>query len=141
MENYSASLDESLINAYKQTTYTVPCLKINIRIGEKCPLLDQLLQKLERRSWCFVTASNPQSNLLSDNENKKRYQSLKESLKKAGYLYYEGTGIGDDGRWPAEESFLVIGIKRTEALKIAKEWEQNAIVFGKMDAKASLILL
>lgn len=141
MENYSASLDESLVNAYKQTTYAVPSLKINIRIGEKCPLLDQLLQKLERRSWCFVTAWNPQSELYSIEENKQRNQRLRADLVQSGYTYYDGLGIGDDGRWPAEESFLVIGIQRLKALKIAKEWGQNAIVFGKMDAKASLILL
>ena len=141
MENYSSSLDESLLKAYKQTTYAVPSLKINIRIGEKCPLLDQLLQKLERRSWCFVTAWNPQSRLLSDEENQKRNHKLKESLIQSGYIYYDGLGVGDNGQWPPEESILVIGINRLEALEIAKEWEQNAIVFGEIDEKASLILL
>jgi hypothetical protein len=141
MENYSSSLDESLLKAYKQTTYAVPSLKINIRIGEKCPLLDQLLQKLERRSWCFVTAWNPQSKLFSDEENKTRNHKLKEGLIQSGYIYYDGLGIGDDGQWPPEESILVIGINRLEALEIAKEWEQNAIVFGEIDEKASLILI
>lgn len=141
MENYSSSLDESLLKAYKQTTYAVPSLKINIRIGEKCPLLDQLLQKLERRSWCFVTAWNPQSKLLSDEENKKRNHKLREYLIQSVYIYYDGLGVGDDGQWPPEESFLVIGINRLEALRIAESWGQNAIVFGMINDKAILEVL
>ena len=141
MENYSSSLDESLLNAYKQTTYAVPSVKINIRIGEKCPLLDQLLQKLERRSWCFVTAWNPQSKLLSDEENKTRNDKLKESLIQSGYIYYDSLGIGDDGQWPPEESFLVIGIDLEDAKGLAKKWQQNAIVFGIINDKATLQVL
>lgn len=141
MENYSSSLDESLLKAYKQTTYAVPSLKINIRIGEKSPLLDQLLQKLERRSWCFVTAWNPQSKLLSDEENQKRNDKLKESLIQSGYIYYDGLGIGDDGLWPPEESFLVIGIDLEDARGLAKKWQQNAIVFGMINDKTTLQVL
>ena len=48
-------------------------------------------------------------------------------------------GQGDDVSWPAEESFFILGINRTEVDKLAIEFEQYAYVWCDNSNTASLI--
>lgn len=61
-----ASRHAELERAYRSTTYVVdaPEGAIGIRIGEPCPALDGLLAQLGVTCWAFVTAWNPQSEIL-----------------------------------------------------------------------------
>lgn len=126
-------------NPYLETNYIVDILKQPIRINEFNQELNKLLKEQNSESWAYITAYNPFSRILSDNENKCRNKKLKSLL--SNYKLYKGRGCGIDGKWPPEESFLILKISRSDALKLGKKFKQNAIVFGSIDGIPELIKL
>jgi hypothetical protein len=123
---------KELEDVYRSTNYVVRKSEseIVIRIGELCPALDQLLEENAAASWAFLTAWNPYSQQLADEENATRQILLLEELRSRGTTFFPGAGIDANGEWPPEESVLTIGIELDEATALAKRFEQNAIVFG-----------
>ena len=134
-------MDDRLLAAYRATTYRcmTPRGRMDIRIGRTHPRLDALLGNQAVRTWGFITAVNPQSRLLADAENRRRQTLLREALVRRGLAFYEGEGVGDDGTHPAEPSYLVLGIARDQAIALARQFDQAAIVFGEINAPAELI--
>ncbi len=130
--------DSELIRAYLNTTYEVYEPNIIIRIGEHNEKLDKLLIEHEEHSWMFITAHNPGSRKLSDNENSERNSSLLADLD--SYKVFKGRGIGDTEKWDPEESYLVLGIPLSEATALGKKYGQNAIVFGRSGGLPELVL-
>jgi hypothetical protein len=90
-----------LFEAYESTSFfaDVPD-RICIRIDERNTDLEALLEARSVRSWAYLTAFNPSSNLLSAEENERRQRELEEVIAKTCRLFYRGEGIGDDGVWP-----------------------------------------
>jgi hypothetical protein len=121
-----------LEDVYRSTNYVVRKSEseIVIRIGELCPALDQLLEENAAASCAFLTAWNPYSQQLADEENATRQILLLEELRSRGMTYFHGAGDDPNGEWPSEESVLIIGIELDEAVALAKRFEQNAIAFG-----------
>jgi len=129
--------DPKLRLAYLQTTYMVDEPPLSIRIGQTHPRLDEWLAGRDASSWAFLTAWNPQSNLLSDADNKMRMNGLVQDL--AAYLIGPGRGLPPDPGWQAEESLLVVGISKDDALRIARKWDQLAFVYGESGGPAILV--
>ncbi len=129
-------IEAHLASAYRNTTYRVffPDEAVDIRIGEHQPRLDELLGG---QSWAFVSAENPGSRQSGDNAE--RHGRLVERLK--GFECYSGLGIPDEGDWPPEKSLLVSGISEQEAIKIGREFGQNAILCGDRSTPARLVQL
>ena len=130
-----------LEDVFRLTNYVVRKSEseIVIRIGELCPALDQLLEENAAASWAFLTAWNPYSQQLADEENTARQNLLIEELNSRGMTYFHGAGEDPNGEWPPEESVLIFGIELDEAIALAKRFEQNAIVFGRLGEAARLI--
>lgn len=103
---------------------------MEIRIGIRNRALDQLLEWYQVREWAFVTASNPGSCALSESENACRNAGLAQALKEAGLPYLEAIGVPDTTGWEPEQSCLVLGITKSNAMAMAKHWGQRAIVWG-----------
>ena len=84
-------------------------------------------------SWKSISCTaacdgmEPLRKALSDAENKDRNKALKSSLSDK-YKVFDGLGTDPLGEWPGEESFLILGINRQNAMKLGTEFEQNAIV-------------
>ncbi len=125
-------MNPELFEAYKKTAYCFcsPFGEVKIRIGQANPLLNQLLLDNNAKSWVFITAWNPYSlqqemkvNISSNNE-------LEEYLTKNKYAYLKGFGVGDDGTWLPEASFLVLNIPKDDAINLGIRLKQNAIVAG-----------
>ncbi len=129
--------------SYLRTTYRVVEVTppIDIRIGEARPEIDALLDKHGARSWAFITAWNPGSKKLDAAENQRRQAALEAEVKQGGYVFYRGAGVPDEKGWVAEESLLVIGMNREQAVKLGMKYEQAAIVAGERDALAELIFI
>ena len=92
--------DEALTAAYKATAYRVsdsPFGPLVIRIGEGNDLLDRLLVMNEATRWAYITACNPRSVMLTDEENGRRTEALRERL--TSFTTYRGEGVGP-GRHP-----------------------------------------
>lgn len=134
-------VDEALKEIYLRTTYVAftPIGEIHIRIGHDNHLLDQLLINHGVNDWCFITAWNPYSTTVSKEDNLQRNFGLEQELKQS-FIVFGGLGKGEDSRWPAEESFLVLGISPTESMRFAKKYQQNAIVVGDLKNPAALLI-
>lgn len=132
-------ISPELLTAYQRTRYHVPGLSLDIRIKQHTPSLDFLLKQQGAARWTFLTACNPFSQVVSEEENAVRHQQLEKQL--TGYLYFEGEGIGEDQSWKPEKSFLVVGMNKEESIRLGELFEQNAIVYGEYGQPAKLLLL
>jgi hypothetical protein len=128
-------------DAYRRTTYRILAggEVIDIRIGSAAAALDELLDEHSVTTWAFVTAWNPQSRPLPAADNETRQQLLVSEIARRGWKALPGLGIGDDERWPPEESVLILGISRTDAVALARRFDQAAIVFGRRHGTAELV--
>jgi hypothetical protein len=129
----------SLIEAYQNTKYKIFELALTIEIGKFNQEIDVLLQKNNSNEWSFITAYNPYSKVVSDEENNIRHDELKELTK--SYKTFEGHGVGEDPTWEPEISLFIIGISKKDAIIIGNKYEQNAIVYGQTNQAPQLLIL
>jgi len=129
----------SLIEAYQNTKYKIFELDLTIEIGKFNKEIDVLLQKNNSNEWAFITAYNPYSKVVSDEENNIRHDELKELTK--SYKTFEGHGVGEDPTWEPELSLFIIGISKKDAIRIGNKYEQNAIVYGQTNQAPQLLIL
>lgn len=122
--------------AYRATSYRVGG-KLVLRVGERSPVLDHLLANRGLEEWVYLTAHNPASVELPPEENRARQKELVRRL--AGYPCMLGEAVPDDPSWPPEASVLVLGIPRADALALAREFGQNAILCGTRGGVAQIL--
>ena len=120
-----------LIAAYLRTSYRAlaPEGEIVLRIGEPSDAMAQLIRAAGANGAAFITAENPFSEQLSGSENLVRQKCLREDLALLGATVFDGEGQGDDPAWPAETSYLAVGITYDEARDLGIQYQQNAIVW------------
>lgn len=128
-----------LLEAYKNTKYHVFQHDIVIEIDKLNDKLKELLNKYNSTEWAFITAFNPYSKVLTQDENFERHNELKELTNM--YTTFEGHGIGEDPSWEPELSLLIVGITKEDSITIGNKFEQNAIVYGKSDSEPELLIL
>ena len=131
-----------LLKSYKLANYHVDAspsfiLKIDIH----SPELESIYKTSHKHTAAFITAFNPYSQELSNQENKDRNHKLEELIQSLDFDYIHGEGKCGDGDWDGEKSFLIFGISEKQASEIGKEFEQNAIVWCDKDAIPQLLLL
>jgi hypothetical protein len=141
MDNSSIVVDERLWEAYRNTIYAVSELGLELEIGIPNITLQNYLAANGFTRWAFITACNPGSVLLDDEQNAARHELLRQTLMQKNYLYFEGYGQGKTGDWPPETSFFVLEIDRETAKQMGKKFGQLAIVFGEWNAVAELLSL
>lgn len=125
-------MSQELLKAYHQALYVVfiESGEMVLKVGERNPALIDLLQRKQTENWAYLTAANPRSQLLSDEENQSRNQHLESILEKQKYLYFKGEGRSAQGNWPSEKSFLVLGISEKEAIHLARQFNQAGLLIG-----------
>ena len=129
----------NIIDAYKNTKYKVFEPTITIEIGKFNKDLNNLILNHNSNEWAFITAYNPYSKVLTNDENKIRHYELKELTE--NYVTFEGHGVGEDPTWEPELSLFIIGISKDDASEIGKKFEQNAIVYGVVNNPPELLIL
>ena len=134
-------MHSELFEAYKNTTYRVcsPIGEIDIRIGVLNPLLTELLLNNSSESWVFITAYNPYSVMQDAGVNTILNTQLEDYLSGKRYLFFKGIGVGDDNSWEPEASFMVLNIRKEDAVKLGRQFKQNAIVTGVIGNAPELI--
>lgn len=132
LDGMNAMSDEDLRRAYEATSYVLalPDGEVVLRVGEPAPELDAWLKASGYRDWAWMTAVNPRSRCLAEDENARRFDDLKSVLRARGREWLAGRAVADDRRWPDEPSVLVPGIGRTEASALAGAYGQAAILCG-----------
>ena len=77
-------------------------------------------------SPCYIiTACNPMDEPLSDAENKRRNEGLKQNIKNGGHLCIEVIGGSKD--WTHQEPSFLTSAPQTEVIQWAKLYNQRAI--------------
>ena len=125
-------------------------MNIQIRIGQPLSSLNKLLLVNGCQSWAIVTAWNPieksqiskgestessEPHPLKDNIANNRL--LFSALREEGFIVLPAWGIPDRPSWPPEASFLVLGIDKEEASRVAREFHQYAFVYGEYSTTGS----
>lgn len=141
MHSQHAGQPSELEQAYLATFYHFfsPAGGLTIRVGQLHPNVDQLLAEYDCHSWAYVTAHNPGSVRLPEEENRRRQLDLEEEVTRRGWKFYQGEGVGAQGNWPPEQSVLIVGIGKEEAVKLARRHGQAALVYGERGQPAQLV--
>ena len=126
------STRETLRAAYLDTTYRVLTngKPIDVRIGAANAALDRLLEACDARNWAFVSAHNPRSQRLPDEDNARRDARLKALLDGQECEYVEAIALPDDPGWPPETGVFITGMDDRAAAALGKRFDQLAIVCG-----------
>lgn len=134
-------MNDELQTAFEATTYRVllPTGEIDIRIGRTNIALDDLLDDAGAATWAFLTAWNPGGGADGRTpENLARGEELRRAC--AGFRCHEGAGLAEEGSdHPAEQSLLVLGIGRSEAVEVGRRFGQLAVVVGTRGVAAELV--
>jgi Protein of unknown function (DUF3293) len=129
-----------LRQAFEETDYIVhhepPFI---LRIGQRSPELDALLQAIGDDCAVFLTAWNPMSQTLDLSENRQRQASLTDELAARELTNLPGIGQHPDNGWPGEESVLVLGLQFEAAQALAKSYGQLAFVWAEINQSPELI--
>jgi hypothetical protein len=130
-----------LWDAYRRTTYVAHTGNGDIKInpGRRSAALDGLLNERRLREWAYLTAYNPASRRLAEEENVRRQQELVDAVRDRGLTFLDGEGIGEDAQWPAEPSILILGIESEDARALGRQFGQLAIVVGRAGQPARLV--
>ena len=132
----------STLAAYCETDYRVEAQPpFILKVGRASQALLALHRQYDVRSSAFITACNPYSFLLPDNQNAQLQQRLAQMLTRDGWPYLSGSGQHISGPWPAEASYLVLGIDRAAAARLGRTFEQNAVIHCGADCVPELLLL
>jgi len=123
---------------------------ISIRVGQKNPILDEILQINRIANWMVITAWNNFESLteissattLTDinRRNQDQNEQLLKNLKILNAPILPCWGIADNASWPPEASFLVLGLSRAEIPNWLEQYQQCAVVYGDFNHPAELIM-
>lgn len=78
---------------------------------------------------------------MGETANAVNQSKLKSELDLRSLTYFNGFGKHPSGEWPAEPSFLVLGISLEASKVLGKKYDQNAVVWCGLDAIPELVLL
>ena len=138
----TTNIKKELLDSYTAANYhvyAVPSFILKIDILSK--ELRKLLIELNVKFAAFITAFNPYSQELSLKENRLRNKKLEGKIQSLDLYYIKGDGRCGDSDEVGEESFLVFGLSKIQAINLGKESQQNAIVVCDTNATPSLLLL
>ena len=122
-----SQLSPELLDAYLKTDYIIsddpPTL---LNVGVQSDDAKILLASFNIDSGAFITAWNPGSTILKDEDNDDRQAALLAEIELRRLNYLVGYGEREDWR---EYSYFILGISREEASALALQFEQNAYVW------------
>ncbi|WP_415034316.1 DUF3293 domain-containing protein [Azonexus sp.] len=123
---------EALLAAYVATCYRVylPGDCLDLRVGEANAPLAAWLAREGITCFAVLTAFNPGSIVLSAEENAQRQADLIGELLLGNYETYNAENLADNAAWPLEESVFVPHLERLDALALAADYGQNAVLWG-----------
>ncbi|HVJ34202.1 MAG TPA: DUF3293 domain-containing protein [Terriglobia bacterium] len=137
------AIDAALIAAYQATDYVVfeDDAETVLRIGELNPAVDALLKRHGAEQAAVITAWNPASVILSDQENEARETVLWRWIGDHQRFALAAEGRDRSGKWRPEQSCLIFDITADQAEALGREFGQNAIVHLRLGEAPRLLLL
>jgi len=121
--------------AFRATTYRIflPRQRIDLRIATASRPLAAWLTREGFGRWAILSAWNPGASALAAADNLHRQAQLEMALLQADFATYAAENVADAGDWPVEEACFVPGISRAEAVTLAQQFGQLALVHGDAD--------
>jgi hypothetical protein len=141
LRSYFMNERARLERLYRRALYRVELASgaVELAIGEGSAELDRELDRVGASSWAIVTACNPGSVPLGEEENRRRTAELGRRLSDAGWSTHPAAGLDPERRWPDEPGFLVVDAPTGVVLALAGELGQAAIVAGRRGGPAELV--
>jgi hypothetical protein len=137
--------------AFRATAYRVVtpdgifALRIGVADAQFDVFLSREVASVQRQDsdagaicWGIVTAYNP-GVLLSAEENQRRQERLRGRIVAAGWRFFSGCNLADDGLWPAEPSCLVLHVDERQMRILGSEFDQIAVVCGRTGTAPRLL--
>jgi hypothetical protein len=142
------SLKQSIIPAKLIQSYVAAHYQANIDsntltlyIGQHCEPLSRLMKASDVQCALYITAYNPYSQPQHTETNLAANNQLLIRLSYHSSYIFEGKSLDPTGKWPAEPSFLALGIDLVTSRILGRQFSQNAIVWIDKNATPKLILL
>lgn len=132
---------KKLEELYRATDYECMQAGVVLKVGQPSQTIARLMMLSEEKGYAFITAWNPGSEPVSSAQNRKQNSMLEERLTEERYLYFQGRGVPHAEGWDPEESFLILGISKKEAIALGKEFGQTAILFGRGGGEPDLLFM
>lgn len=126
-----------LIKLYESAIYYIVTINYNLKINDYNPILDKFISSYNAKTWAIITAYNPQSIVCSIELNKKSNELLLKDIENFTYFITESTDKKQE--WETEIGYLILDISLNEAIKIGKNYNQRAIVFGNINKIAKIV--
>lgn len=129
--------------AYRATLYQVRAgdAPFALRVDTFSARLAALMRMHGVTTAAYLTAYNPRSVLTAEAANREANERLRAALLAADAFIFCGEAIDSTGRWPAEPSFLALGLALCTARELGTRFMQNAILFADDDAVPRLVWL
>ncbi len=126
--------------AYAATTYCVflPGAPCQLRVGQANAALAAWLAEQGYDNFAILTAWNPGDSRPGAAHNAERQAALECDLLEGNYDTFAGENLPDDPAAPREESCFVPDIALEDALALAEDYGQLAIIWGERDGVAHL---
>jgi len=135
-------LPDTLLKAYRETqyhVYTDP--SFILQPGVYCTELAQLHNQFRVSSSAVITAWNPYSEKLYEKINSLRQKELCKAVSSMDLRSLRALGQHPSGNWPGEDSLFILGIEFSAASALGKQFDQNAIVYSRVDAVPKIVTL
>jgi hypothetical protein len=121
-----------LDTAYRATVYLMHLRgeAIRLRVDQHSPELSNFLEHTQCEQWAFISAVNPGSELLTEAANAGRHRKLLTTVSTQKLAYFPGDAVPDTRNWPIEPGLLLLHVSLEQALALAQEFGQAAILAG-----------
>src|SRR5690606_2338156 len=118
-------LPRGLLRQYQDSLYRFRFggRTVELRVDEPSPELREVHAAHGAAPPAFLTAWNPASRPMDEEENARRNRALREDARLLGRPVLDGEGAAADGSW-AEESFLILGLSLSAARELARRYGQ-----------------
>ena len=113
----------ALSTAYTTAVYKAGGLAFTLDVEETGDIL------FSGRAFAIVTAHNPRSEKLPDEENERRHKELERVLLERRATFGPSMGESPDGAW-REEGVVVYDVSFEGALELGRMFEQHAVLYG-----------
>jgi len=129
------------IDAYRQTDFVVihDGNEIAVHLGESSAALDCLLAEIDASSGIFITAWNPLSQEQSAEENAAAHARMAALFAERAVRVLPHIGRSRVSEW-SEDGFFALNLDPEEALTVAREFRQHAVVYAPRGAPTELLL-
>lgn len=134
-----AKLIQSYIAAHYQAEIDSDILTLHI--GQYCEPLSKLMKKSGTQCALYITACNPHNQIQPPEINQTANYQLRNHLLRHSSYIFTGKSLDPAVKWPAEPSFLALGIDLTTSKTLGKQFDQNALVWVDKNVIPRLILL